>query len=80
MYYERDDEVYERIKYYKSVAILSKKGVKVDPTSPIVKICRLKTINQNYTKKLGGLYLQQPLSYGTGTPWDEIYTNYIQTH
>lgn len=81
MYYERDDVVFNMVKNLPSISRLGKKGVKVDSTSPIVKIYRLKHDKPDLYNKVRWFlppttYMLYMLIYGNENPWEEVYTDY----
>ena len=81
MYYERDEKAFEEVKNLPSIAKLGKKGVKVDPTSPIVKMYRLKKDKPDLYNKIRWFispttFMLYSLLYESENPWGEVYTDY----
>ncbi|MEM4789020.1 MAG: FGGY-family carbohydrate kinase [Ignisphaera sp.] len=84
MYYERDDEVFEVIKNFEAVKKLANRSVKLDPTSPIVKIYRLKVSKPELYNKIRWFvspttYLLYRFLYREGEIWDDICMDYTNS-
>ncbi|MEM4441749.1 MAG: FGGY family carbohydrate kinase [Ignisphaera sp.] len=86
MYYERLDEWYEKIKNYSSIKKLNEKGVKIDQTSPPIKILKLKIDHHDIYSNVRWFispttYLLYKLYYNEGEIWEDIemdYTNALK--
>ncbi|MEM2373708.1 MAG: FGGY-family carbohydrate kinase [Thermoproteota archaeon] len=86
MYYERADEWYEKIKNYNSIKMLNEKGVKIDRTSPPVKILKLKNERRDIYDNVRWFispttYLLYKLYYDEGKIWEDVcmdYTNALK--
>ncbi|MCI4437700.1 MAG: FGGY-family carbohydrate kinase [Ignisphaera sp.] len=81
MYYERDEKAFEEVKGLASIEKLGRKGVKVDPTSPIVKMYRLKRYNPDLYNKIRWFispttFILYSLLHGSEAPWEEVYMDY----
>lgn len=81
MYYERIDKEYEKIKNYNSIKKLSEKGVKIDQTSPPIKILHLKNSQCDIYNNIRWFvspttYLLYRLYYNENEPWEDVYMDY----
>lgn len=84
MYYERDDEIFEKIKDFEVMKKLSDRSVKLDPTSPIVKIYRLSVSKPELYNKVRWFvspttYLLYRLFYREDELWNDVCMDYTNS-
>ncbi len=81
MYYEKLPETYNKIKSLPSIEALSKKGVIVDPASPLVKLYHMKLHSPNLYNKTrwivpAATWILYKLCLKEGEVWSDIETDY----
>jgi len=81
MYYEKRPDIYNKIKIFPSIEMLARKGVTVDPASPIVKLYHMKLYNPglyNRTRWIvpAATWILYRLCRKENEIWSDIETDY----